>query len=427
MDVQHGYLVSDHQIRIQNGWVSILAVCIREQAQRLMDCGGRMSCGLFHTPGGTSCWRAADDRAGRIGFFIELQNKPLNHGLTGARPPCNDADGRMQTGFYSHPLLRSKGYAQHTLHTDNLSIQVGSKVDAALADAFPYAHGDLLFRLGGRVTIDLVLVYGDLFAIEELLAAKPNQLFLDLGRFKQLHAFLHQHSLWNAEIACVFEKISTRFRFLEHMEQRRVYAFFPAWIKPHAFRDHIGGFESDPPHLTEPVWMLTDDVSRFPTIDFEELDGALRRNPKGGQQCDDVPRAPHFHVGFRDALQLLWTDASHFQQPMGFPVQDIQRFIAEMGINALGCLFPDAFDIARAEIGDDTRLCRLYHLRKLRYGVLVAVLTALPMPLYIIADALFGGQKVSNCLDLPQCLAGAVQYFLVGRVYCHHEPCRVGI
>ena len=78
---------------------------------------------------------------------------------------------------------------------------------------------------------------------------------------------------------------------------------------------------------------------------------------------------------------------------MGFPVQDIQRFIAEMGINALGCLFPDALDIARAEIGDDTRLCRLYHLRKLRYGVLVAVLTALPMPLYIIADALCGGQK----------------------------------
>ena len=34
----------------------------------------------------------------------------------------------------------------------------------ALSDAFPHLSGDLLLRFGGQVTIDLILVHGQLIA-----------------------------------------------------------------------------------------------------------------------------------------------------------------------------------------------------------------------------------------------------------------------
>ena len=173
--------------------------------------------------------------------------------------------------------------------------------------------------------------------------------------------------------------------------------------------------------------MLPDNVSRIPPVDFEESHGTFGRYTKWGQQRDDVPRASGLHIGVRDALQLFGADAAHFKQPFWFSVEDIQRFITEMLVDAAGSLFTDALDVTGTEIGDDAGLSGLYHLLKLRDSVLIAVLTALPTTLHIVADALGRRQKVAYGLDLPKRLAGAVQYLLMGRVHRHHEAGRIGL
>ena len=211
------------------------------------------------------------------------------------------------------------------------------------------------------------------------------------------------------------------------MQQRRVDAFLSAGSEAYAFCDLIGGFEADTAYPTESIRVLTNDVSRIPPVDLEEPHGTFGRYAKGRQQRDDVPRTPCLHIGVRDALQLFGADAAHFKQPFWFSVEDIQRFITEMLVDAAGGLFADALDVAGTEIGDDAGLSGLYHLLKLCHGVLVAVLTALPAPLHLIADALGRRQKVAYGLDMPKRLAGAVQYLLMGRIDCHHEPRRVWI
>ena len=211
------------------------------------------------------------------------------------------------------------------------------------------------------------------------------------------------------------------------MQQCRIDALLPTRVEANAFCDLIGGFEADTAYLTESIRVLTNDVSRIPPVDLEEPHGTFGRYAKWRQQRDDVPCASGLHIGVRDALQLFGADAAHFKQPFWFSVEDIQRFITEMLVDAAGSLFTDALDIAGAEIGDDAGLSGLYHLLKLCHGVLVAVLTALPAPLHLIADALGRRQKVAYGLDLPKRLAGAVQYLLMGRIDCHHEPRRVWI
>ena len=173
--------------------------------------------------------------------------------------------------------------------------------------------------------------------------------------------------------------------------------------------------------------MLPDNVSRIPPVDFEESHGTFGRYTKWGQQRDDVPCASGLHIGVRDALQLFGADAAHFKQPFWFSVEDIQRFITEMLVDAAGSLFTDTLDIAGAEIGDDTCLGRLYHLLKLRDSVLIAVLATLPTTLHIVADTLCGGQEITHRFNLPKRLSRSVEYLFMGRVHRHHEAGRIGL
>ena len=273
----------------------------------------------------------------------------------------------------------------------------------------------------------MILIQCDLLAVEELTAAKPHYWLRNRRCFKQLDTLGQQHRFRDAKVAGVLKQTSSVFCLLEYMQQCRIDALLPTRVEANAFCDLIGGFEADTAYLTESIRVLTNDVSRIPPVDLEEPHGTFGRYAKGRQQRDDVPRTPCLHIGVRDALQLFGADAAHFKQPFWFSVEDIQRFITEMLVDAAGSLFTDALDIAGAEIGDDTCLGRLYHLLKLRDSVLIAVLATLPTTLHIVADTLCGGQEITHRFNLPKRLSRSVEYLFMGRVHRHHEAGRIGL
>ena len=151
-------------------------------------------------------------------------------------------------------------------------------------------------------------------------------------------------------------KVALPFCIGQGVKQRFIHPFRRQRIDPHTHCQLICGLEGDASKLTEPVWMVPDDIHGLFPVFPVQLYCPVGADTVRCQKSDHIPGTTVSQVRINDLTQLLFADAPYGKQFPRLLIENLKGFLTEGIVDLLCCLLADATDLTGGQVCDDTVL-----------------------------------------------------------------------